>query len=113
MGTWGTGLFDDDVALDAKGLFDDLVDQGASPGQAAEQVLEEMQHEANDQDDGPVLVLALASLLLDHSIQVHPVLEKAREVINTGAGLDRWEDASPKALSERRLVCQELLARLP
>jgi Domain of unknown function (DUF4259) len=113
MGSWGTGLFEDDTALDARGAFEDARKAGLTPAQAAEQALKEMAEELDDEDDGPVVVLALGSLLLDHGVRDHPLLQQAREVIGGGAGLERWEEAGPEALAERRAVYQILAERLP
>src|SRR5438093_358889 len=112
MGTWGTGLFEDDVAADAQAMFEEAVGAGASPASAAEQVMDEWGEAAQDPDDGPVLVLALASLLLDHGVREHPLLREARRVIDTGAGLERWQEQGPQALAERQMVYQQLTARL-
>lgn len=105
-------LFDDDVAADARGVFEQALDAGLSPGQAADQVTREMAWAAEDEDDAPVLTLALASLLLDHGVGDHPVVRQAREVIATGAGLERWREAGAEALSARQRLYDRIAARL-
>jgi hypothetical protein len=113
MGTWGAGIFDDDVAVDARGAFEKAVQAGLSPAQAASEVLDEMGDEAQDSDDGPVLILALASLLSDSGVRDHPLFEAAWEIIRIGAGLERWQDAGEAALAERQAVYKNLAAKLP
>ena len=55
MGTWGTGLFDDDLAADVRTEFEEAVDAGASPANAADRALREFREAAADRDEGPVL----------------------------------------------------------
>src|SRR5262245_49111245 len=104
MGTWGAGIFEDDVALDVRDAFRDATDSAMSATEAADQVLQEFSEQLEDSDDGPVIRLALASLLLDCGITDHPALDQAVVLIENGEGLDRWEDAGPEALAERRTV---------
>jgi hypothetical protein len=113
MGAWGAELFDDDVALDARALFEEAVESGAPPGLAADHILASLPGYLEDTDDEPVLMLALAALLLDGGVADHPVLRRAREIIETGDGLERWQEAGAEALSERLEVYRRLAARLP
>jgi hypothetical protein len=112
VGTWGTGLFDDDVAADARSSFEEAIRSGQSPDRAAALVLEELEEEAKDPDDAPVLTLALASLLLDSGVRDHPLFDAAREIIESGEGLERWEEAGEAALAQRRAVYGQLAERL-
>jgi hypothetical protein len=41
VGTWGTGIFDDDVAADVRGAWDDAVASGANATEATQRVLDE------------------------------------------------------------------------
>lgn len=111
MGIWGPGIFDDDVALDVRGDFQEVLDRGGAPDAAADQVLANYQDSLDDIDDVPVVILALAALLLDCGIKAHRVLQEARRVIGTAAGLERWED-DPKLLTERQAVYHEMADRL-
>jgi hypothetical protein len=112
MGAWGSGMFDDDVALDVCQVFEDAVEDGLGPEQAVERVLAEMSESLQDSDERPVVLYALTSLLLDSGVHDHPVIGAAREAIDTGAGLERWEEAGPEALAERREILSSLLARM-
>ena len=66
MGAWGASLFDDDLAIDARGAFEEALGSGSSPADAADRVLRQFREALGDMDEGPVLDLALGSLLLDH-----------------------------------------------
>jgi hypothetical protein len=113
MGTWGTGIFDDDLALDLRGEFEDLTAGGSTPGQAADRILRDYEDDLEDMDEGPVILVALASLLLDAGVTDHPLYERARTALESGAGLERWEEAGEKDLAGRKAVYESLLARLP
>jgi hypothetical protein len=112
MGTWGPDLFQDDIALDVRGDFEAAVDEGAKPGAAADRVLVEYQDVVNDMDEGPVVMLALAALLMERGVTEHTVLDQAERVLAEQAGLERWEDAGGEALAERKAVYQDLAHRL-
>jgi hypothetical protein len=113
MGTWGAGLFDDDVASDTRGEFESCLEAGMAPSAAAHAALQALSEEAADPDDGPVVYLALASLLLDLGVSRHPAVARAAQIVREGEGLERWRDAGPEALAEREAVYAELAARLP
>ena len=93
-------------------LVEEAVAAGASPAERAEEVLRKMSEEAEDPDDRTVVVLALAWLLLESGVKGHPLLEEARQIIRTGAGLERWEEAGEEALADRRALYDQLAARL-
>jgi hypothetical protein len=112
MGTRGAGLFEDDIAVEIREAFQAEIDDGLSPMKAAGRVLEEWAEAADDEDDGPVIHLALASLLLDLGVRQHPVLEEARAILEQEAGLERWQEAGETSLAGRREVYQQLLARM-
>jgi hypothetical protein len=112
MGTWGADLFEDDIALDVLDEFEDGLAAGLSPSAAADRVLAEMPEAAEDVDDGPVIRLALAALLLDNGVKRHAILEQALHVLETGAALERWEESDPPTLAARHEVCRALQERL-
>ena len=112
MSTWGADLFDEDVALDTRDMFREAVEAGLDPRRAAAQVLGDWGEAAEEPDDGPVIRLALAVLLLDAGVRAHPILDEAREVLRAGAGLERWAEGGEAVLKERRAVYDQLAARL-
>ena len=113
MGTWGTGIFEDDLASDVRAEFEDIVVAGHAPEQAADGLLQKYSDEVADPDDGPVIYLAMVVLLLDSDVKSHPVYQRADEILRTGAGLERWqEDASVADLAERSAVYETIHQRL-
>jgi hypothetical protein len=111
MGVWGVGLLQDDVAKDVRNAFDDALARGTSPAQAVDAILANPPWPLDDTDDGPVIWLALAALLLRENAMRDDVREQATQVIATGAALARWEEA-PNAMRMARERVLERLARL-
>ena len=62
MGTWGPGTFENDTALDVAELWEQAIDDGMTPDEAAEYVRESMPDHLADADDGLLVEAALAAL---------------------------------------------------
>ncbi len=112
MGTWGTGIFDDDLALDIQGSFEDALAEGLGVATATNRVLEEYAEAAQDHDEGAVVYLALVALQLEHETVQDHIREKVLTIIAAGQGLDRWREVGGKTLDERRQVLENLGASL-
>jgi hypothetical protein len=109
MGTWGTGIMDNDIAVDAQLEFDELVTAGKSPVVVAEKILSSSDF---DEDDSIVLRLALAKMLHDNGVREHDIIAKAMDDIRNGAGLERWRERSGRLLFERQHEYDHLLKQL-
>ena len=112
MGTWGAGIFEDDVAMDVRDSFEAALAEGLNVRSATERVLEEHEEALEDIDEGPVVRLALAALQLEQGVLQPGIRDHALTVINQGQDLDRWEEAGEEAVAERRQVLEELAQRL-
>ena len=93
MGAWGTGILDNDVALDAKLPFDEMIESGGSVDDAIASVLEEWD-DVPDEDDRADLILALAWLAGERGTVPATLAAEARQVIREQQALRRW-DGSP------------------
>lgn len=112
MGAWGCGLFEDDVALDVKDTFDDALANGETLAAATRAVLEEFEDSLDDDDDGPIITLALAALQWERGKPQERLKKKALAIIEEGRGLERWEDAGAEELAGRRQALEALRAML-
>ena len=63
MGTWGTGLYQSDVAADVRTVYRDCKKLGFSGSDLAAIVLETVGAKSADSEDGQLAHLALADLL--------------------------------------------------
>jgi len=110
MGTWGYGIFDDDTASDARGEFEDAIGEGLDVDGATQRVFDVFGNAIDDYDDGPVLWLSLAALQLDHGMLKEDIRGHALAAIESN--LERWEDAGPEEIAQRKAALDELRARI-
>src|SRR4051812_35764379 len=111
MGAWGTAIFSDDTAVDVRDDYRDHVGDGLSGPAATDRLLDEWRTTLGDPDEGPVFWLSLAATQWKCGRLEPRVLEKALEVISSGAGLERWKD-DPKLLKKRQTVLAKLEEQL-
>ena len=56
MGTWGYGLYSDDVTRDVKDIYVDKLRRGKSGMQASKEMIAEFKWALDDEDDAPVII---------------------------------------------------------
>jgi hypothetical protein len=112
MGTWNTGIFDDDLAMDIKAEFEEAIEEGLSVKEAIAMILEAYEDELEDEDEGPIIYLALAALQMEKGTIVKSIRSKALEVIESGQGLDRWKEEGKDEYEKRVVVLNELKDKL-
>jgi hypothetical protein len=112
MGAWGIGLFDDDVAVDVKLSFEGGLEAGMTVAAATRETMEEFEDYLDDEDDGPIVVLALAALQWERGKLQERLKKKAIAILESGQGLERWEDEGEPTLTERRQVYESLRQQL-
>lgn len=116
MGVWGTAIFSDDLASDIRGDYRDALGEGLSGPEATKRILKDYESSLSDQDDSPVLWLALAAVQWKAGRLEPEVLEKALQVIDSGSDLKRWtigtKDYTKRKAALRKLR-EELLSPQP
>lgn len=100
MGTWGTGIFADDVASDLKQDYRAMLESGVDDAQAMRDVLDAYG------TDETVVWLALAAVQSKLGRLDETVLARAVEIIDTGEDLALWEETEP---ADRRSRARALL----
>ena len=102
MGTFGTGLYDDDHAMDIKSLFKDL-QRGRVVGARATDILLENCFEGNPKSltGDPVFWLVLLDLQWKSGVLDERVKARSVEVIASKEGLEMWEDPSDRRAREK------------
>lgn len=117
MGTWGSGLFDDDIACDVRKDFRDFIGDGLSPAQAVRAIRK--QWEPDDWDTMPYASfwLAIAVTAWNLGRLTNEVKRRALAILDKGVGLEHWADAKPsqrrKRLAVYRLTRKKLLSPQP
>jgi len=110
MGTWGTGLFSDDLAADVREEFRDLIGEGLTTEGAVSRLQREYKSSLRDPDEESVFWLALADTGWRLGRLDNTVLKNALRVIDSGQDLTRWEyDADRK---KREQVLAKLRTKL-
>jgi hypothetical protein len=112
MGRWGTGLFDDDVAADVERDFERALDEGLGVLEATRLILTQCAPWLEDEDEGPVVLLALAALQVDYGAIQPQLRDQALGILMTGAGMELWEEDGPPGLLERQQVLDQFRQRL-
>ncbi len=110
MGTFGAGIFDDDVAADVRREYLELLASGSSDREACRTIEADWKDSIADRDDGPVFWLALAAIQWEYGRLSDRVKRRALEIINSGKAAERWTD-SPHA-KRRHNILQRLKAKL-
>ncbi len=110
MGAWGPGIFSDDVAADIRGDYRELIEDGISDEEATTRVIDAYGH--LDVDEKHTLWIALAAAQSQVGRLDSSVRSRALEVIDTGSGLELWEEAGPKDLAKRKAALAKLRAQL-
>ncbi|GMU81465.1 MAG: hypothetical protein AMXMBFR47_13360 [Planctomycetota bacterium] len=110
MGTFGAGIFDDDLALDVREIFREFIAEGDPPEVATRKVKAEFEDSIGDPDEEPTFWLALAATQSGCGRLMTTVRDRAVKLIDRGGDLHRWEDegVDPKDRAAR----QRALARL-
>ena len=109
MGAWGVGIFDDDAACDARNAMFDQFRAGLSVKAATDAVLEDLADFLEDEEDAPVVTLALAAVQWEAGRLDKRIKARALKVIANGVDF-RWQDS--EFAEQRRAVLAELGARL-
>ena len=82
MGAWGTKLYDNDVALDVKGIYKDKYNKSKDGVTLTKEVF-------SDIEDGPIVFLALADLQMKDKILIEDVKNGALKAMIVD--LENWK----------------------
>jgi hypothetical protein len=110
MGAWGVEIFEDDVACDTRLAIYDLFQQGMSVKDATDAVLDDLGDMLADEEDGPVVILALAAAQWEAGRLDPRIKKRALKIIEQGVDF-RWRD-NDEFQEKRRQVLQALGAKL-
>ena len=112
MGTWGTGLYHDDTALDVKDQFEELINRGITSEKATAEIVEVNRELLTYKDDQIIFWLALADTQWERGVLIPYVKDKALAILDDGGDLYRWETEDYRFQLERRRVLKELKNKL-
>lgn len=108
MGIWGFGLYDNDVTVDIKDSFQELLEQDIAVREIRSIIKEEYAELLSNPDEGLIATLALYDQLLDCGSLTKVERKKALELVVQIEQAECWVNVSQAFLSGRR----DELARL-
>lgn len=112
MGTWGTGILDDDLARDVYDAYLAAAHQGTAPPAIVEAVRQMHASELADPDQDAVFWLAAAHAQRDLGDLRPDVRSRVEHIVGAGVGLEPWRAAGPAELRRRKAVLTRFLASL-
>ena len=110
MGAWGPAIFSDDTACDIRDDYRELIEDQVPDEDATQQTIDANSHLGDDEKH--VLWLALAAVQSQLGRLDDNVKTRALEVIDTGVGLDLWEEAGPREFEKRKAALAKLRDKL-
>ncbi len=111
MGVWGAGLYQDDVALDIKEQYVEVLREGKNKEEASLEVIEICIDYFQDADDMIPAILTLADMEWKYGKLMPDVKESALELIESGTALKPFED-NKREYKKRIEVLQKLKEKL-
>jgi hypothetical protein len=102
VGTWGTGILQDDFACDVHDGFMERLDAGESFKEIRAALEQEYADALEDPDEGPVFWLAFAKAQWESGALQPDVLAKVEGIVESGSDLERWEEAFDESDYGRR-----------
>src|SRR3954447_15216828 len=97
MGSWGPGIFSDDLAADVRAEWREAIVAGEETAPASRALI--ARH--RDERDDPVFWLALAAAQMETGRLQPRVRDRALALIDAGADLASWSDPRERAARER------------
>lgn len=94
MGTWGTGILDDDIATSVYESYIDLFDSKKGHKKIRIEIEQSFSDSKNDDDEKFGFWFALAKAQWECGVLEEDILKIVNEFINNGSDLDNWRDRS-------------------
>lgn len=111
MGTWGLGLYQDDIACCVKDEYINRLSIGQSNIVATQEMIKENHYLIQDNDDSSIFWFALADVQWRYGRLLPEVKDKAIKHIQSGIDLERWKDNKVQ-YNKRKQVLENLLEKL-
>jgi hypothetical protein len=102
MGVWGPGILQDDLAEEARMLFDEGLASGLDVAGATTSVYEDLKEALAGKEDATVIWLALAALPLREGALQPEVRDRALAAIESPAAFSAWNLAPSEAGTARK-----------
>ena len=111
MGAWGPGIYQDDVALDIKGEYIKLLQEGKSTKEANQEIINNNADYFTDEEDVVPAILALADIEWKYGRLDDIVKNDALKIIDQKIGIEPWQE-DEKLYKKRLEKLNELKEKL-
>ena len=112
MGTWGYGLYQNDIAQDVKSYYTEQLHFKDDSKAITNELISEHQFEIQDEDLAPVFWFALADTQWNLGRLEEIVKVNALKYIESGNDLMRWSNENPSQFKSRKAVLDKLESKL-
>lgn len=112
MGTWGPGIFSDDLAADVRDDWRGAIEKGMSPAAATSKLLADYGEAISDPDDGAKFWFALAAAQAATGRLQPQIRDHALQLIDSGGDVATFASDSPKLGAQRAAALQKLATTL-
>ncbi len=112
MGTWGFKIDQDDFVCDITNDFENRLKANPNIEAVTRAIMEEYAAFQDDPDNGPLFWIALAHMQWKYGWLQPSVLDKVRNDILSGEGLERWAEVGEKDLAMRKKELDAFLTKI-
>ena len=91
MGTWDTGIYQNDVSADVRDDYIAKLKAGKNDEEALQEIFSEYEGESTDDDDKYDFYLALADTLWKKGRLTEEIKSKALEILEEDKVSERWQ----------------------
>ena len=114
MGTWGTGIKDNDTATDIYDNFFELYNEGKNPVDISKQLIADNQELITDKYSSNEFWLTLALAQWETKSLDKEVFQKVKTIIDNREDLEIWrhQDADEKTLQNRQRKLEDFLLKI-
>jgi hypothetical protein len=112
MGTWGVAILSDDFAADVYGEYMERYDDGEEHAVIREYLERDNAEALDDEDERPVFYYALAKAQWECGALETNVLQRVRDQIASGDGLECWEEDGASYLKKRKDALDKFLVQI-
>lgn len=112
MGTWGVGLYQDDLAEEIRDYYKEQLKRGKREEEITRELVEEYESLLSDTDDAPVFWFALADTQWNLGRLEDTVKRNALYYIQNCSDRKRWKSENPEKAKKREQVLEKLKEKL-
>ena len=110
MGTWGHGIFENDVAMDVQENFCEFMEEGDTAFEATDKILESFSDVLEDPEEGSLVYIALAELQMEKNALQQSIKKQILKIFSDDSIYEIWEDSED--YKERKAELKDFVKRV-